>query len=126
MAQGNNKKLLSKKIRKGNKGFPIATIAFYGPNRLIATKAVCSIIKHDGADPEPIKKWFSTTDLRKSEQVLREVLDFINENNPKTVSMIEETIGCPHEEGIDYPEGDFCPKCTYWKGRDRFTGEMLH
>ncbi|MEZ9925159.1 hypothetical protein [Vibrio breoganii] len=30
MAQGNNRKVLNKKARKGNKGFPIATIAFYG------------------------------------------------------------------------------------------------
>ena len=125
MAQNNSKKLLSKMIRKGNKGYPMATIALYGPNRVIATKAVCAIIKHDGADPEPIKKWLSTTELRKSGQVLSEVLDFLNENDAKTVSIIEETIGCPHEEGIDYPDGSFCPKCIYWKGRDRFSGEML-
>jgi hypothetical protein len=40
--------------------------------------------------------------------------------------MVEEIFGCPHEEGIDYPEGDFCPECTYWKGRDRFSGEIVH
>ena len=125
MAQDKNKNLLTKMIRKGNKGYPIATIAFYGPNRAVATKAVCAIIKHDGADPEPLKKWFSTTELRNSEQFLSEVLDFLNENDAKTVSMLKETIGCPHEEGIDYPDGGFCPKCIYWKGRDRFTGEML-
>jgi hypothetical protein len=76
MAQGKNKKLLTKKIRKGEKGYPIATIAFYGPNIDIATKVVCAIINHDGAEPEPIEKWFSSWDLRKSEQVLIEVLGF--------------------------------------------------
>jgi hypothetical protein len=126
MAQGKHKKLLTKKVRKGNKGFPAATIAFYGPNNNTASKVVCAIIYSDGAEPEPMKKWFSSSDLRKSEQVLSEVLTFIEENRAKSVSMIEEIIGCPHEEGIDYPEGDFCPKCTYWKGRDRFTGEMIH
>jgi hypothetical protein len=126
MPQGNNKKLLAKKVRKGDKGYPIATIAFYGPNNVIATKVVCSIISHEEAEPEPMKKWFSTSDLRKSEQILREVLAFIDENGAKTVSMIEEIIGCPHEEGIDYPEGDYCPDCSYWKGRDRFTHELLH
>jgi hypothetical protein len=35
-------------------------------------------------------------------------------------------IGCPHQEGIDY-EGEWCPdpRCAFWKGRDRFTGELL-
>ncbi len=126
MAQGNNKKLLTKKIRKGDKGYPIATIAFYGPNNNIASKAVCAIISHDGAETEPMKKWFSLSDLRKSEQVMSEILCFIDENGAKSVSMVQEIIGCPHEEGIDYPDGDYCPKCSYWKGRNRFSGEMVH
>jgi len=32
-------------------------------------------------------------------------------------------IGCPHEEGTDYPEGKSCPQCPFWAGRDRFTQE---
>jgi hypothetical protein len=31
-------------------------------------------------------------------------------------------LGCPHEEGIDYPEGEACPECPYWAGRDRPIG----
>ncbi len=34
-------------------------------------------------------------------------------------------IGCPHEEGIDYPDGEVCPQCPFWARRDRFTGELL-
>jgi hypothetical protein len=73
-----------------------------------------------------MKKWLSLSELRKSEQILSEIIDFIDENGGKSASMIEEIIGCPHEEGIDYPEGNLCPKCSYWGGRDRFTGEMVH
>ena len=126
MAQGNNKKLLTKRVRKGDKGYPIATIAFYGPNNNLATKAVCAIIIQEGAETDPMKKWFSSSDLRKSELVMSEILNFIDENGAKSVSMIQEVIGCPHEEGIDYPEGNYCPECNYWKGRDRFSGEMVH
>lgn len=126
MAQGKNKKLLIKKTRKGNKGFPIATIAFYGPNRDLASKAVCAIIMHEGAAAEPMKKWFASTDLRKSELVMSEILNFIDANEAKSVSMIQEVIGCPHEEGVDYPVGCYCPECNYWKGRDRFSAEMVH
>jgi hypothetical protein len=126
MTQGNNKKLMTKMTRKGDKGYPIATIAFYGSNNKVATKVVCAVIGHDGAETEPMKKWFSSTDLRKSESILSEILDFIEDNEAKSVSMIEEMIGCPHEEGIDYPGGDSCPKCSYWKDRDRFSGETVH
>lgn len=126
MAQGNNKKALNKRVRKGDKGFPIATVAFYGPDNKVATKLVCAIIPYDGADPEPMKKWFKETDIRKDELILKEVLAFIENNGAKTVSMVEDIIGCPHEEGIDYPEGEHCPQCLYWKGKDRFAGTLLH
>jgi hypothetical protein len=26
-------------------------------------------------------------------------------------------IGCPHEEGIDFPEGQECPYCPFWRGK---------
>ncbi len=126
MAQGKYKKLITKKVRKGNKGHPIATVAFYGPTNSVATKLVCGIIKSENADAEPMKKWFSENDLRKSEKILGEVLEFIEENEVKSVGMVEEIIGCPHEDGIDYPVGESCPKCSYWKGRDRFTQKMVH
>ena len=126
MAQGNNKKLLTKKARKGNKGYPMATIAFYGPTNTMATKVVCAIYSAEGAEIKPMKKWFSSSDLRKSEQVMNEILCFIDEGGVKSVSMVPEIIGCPHQEVIDYPEGEHCPECTYWKGRDRFSGEFIH
>ncbi len=125
MAQGKYKKLITKKVRRGSKGFPVATIAVYGPTNQVALKLVCGIVKHDGAEAEPMKKWFSEKDLRKSEKILGEVLTFIEENHVKSVSMIDKIIGCPHEEGIDYPEGESCPECKYWHGRDRFTHELL-
>lgn len=126
MAQGKYLKLINKKVRKGRKGYPIATIAFYGPTNKTASKLVCSIINNEGAEPEPLKKWFSENDLRKSENILGKVLEFIETNNVKTVAMMNTIIGCPHEEGIDYPEGESCSVCEYWKGRDRFTHELLH
>jgi len=126
MAQGKYKKLITKKARKGIKNYPVATVAYYGPTNIVATKLVCGIIKYEGAEVEPLEKWFSENDVRKSEKILGQVLAFIEENEAKSVGMIEEIIGCPHEEGIDYPDGKSCSKCGYWKGRDRFTHEMLH
>lgn len=126
MPQGRNKKLLVKKIKKGHKGFPMATIAYYGPNNKVSTKVVCGVIKFDGGDVDPIKKWFSKTEIRTSEKVLGEVLSFINEQGIKSVVVNENIMGCPHEEDIDYPEGESCPKCNYWAGRDRITHDRIH
>ena len=42
-----------------------------------------------------------------------------------SVAMTDRIIGCPHQEGIDY-QGQWCPLCEFWKGRDRFTGERGH
>ena len=38
----------------------------------------------------------------------------------------DRIIGCPHEEGIDYPEGQACPQCPFWAHRDRWSGDMVH
>ena len=37
----------------------------------------------------------------------------------------DRIIGCPHEEGIDYPMGRACPRCPFWAGIDRFTHEPV-
>lgn len=126
MTQSKNKKLITKRARKGIKSYPAATVAFYGPTNDVATKLVCGIVKSEGAEVEPMKKWFSERDIRKSEQILGEVLQFIEENGAKSIGMVEQIIGCPHEEGIDYPKGESCPVCIYWKGRNRFIHEILH
>ncbi len=126
MAQGQNKKLLAKRARRGSKGYPIATVAFYGPDNTRASKVVCGIVTKENSDPELMEKWFSDRDVRKSEKTLGELIAFIEKNEAKTVAMLDEIFGCPHEEGIDYPEGESCPECPYWKNRDRYTHEIEH
>ncbi|MFK0572856.1 hypothetical protein [Endozoicomonas sp.] len=106
--------------------FPVETLSFYGPDYQLATKLVCGVITYEGADPIILEKWFSITDIRHSESVLAEVLNVVEGHQVKTVLMVEQIIGCPHEEGIDYPEGESCPVCPYWTGRDRFVGEVVH
>lgn len=125
MAQGKYKKALLKKARKGERGYPMATIAFYGPDNKRASKVVCAILKTEDADPEPMRKWFTQSDAMKSEAVSKQVMAFLEENRAVSVAMADSIMGCPHEEGIDYPEGEPCPKCPYWKDRDRFTHELL-
>lgn len=123
-ARSNNP--LAKKARKGFRGFPVATVAFYGPDNKRANKLVIGIIEHEGAEPK-LKKWYSDeTDIRSLSEIESEIKDFIKEHDVLSISMVDRIIGCPHEEGVDYPDGQSCPQCPFWRGRDRFTGETIN
>lgn len=119
------RKRLAKKAKRGFRGFPLATIATYGPDDQMASKLVVSIVEHDGADPSIMQKWFATDgDVRHDPNILTEVTAFLADHSVLSVGMSDRIIGCPHEEGIDY-EGTTCPDCPFWAGRDRWTGERL-
>ncbi|MCW1406830.1 hypothetical protein OLZ32_02855 [Rhizobium sp. 1AS11] len=119
------RKWLEKKSKRGNRGYPMGTIAFYGPDNRRASKAAVSIMTALHADPADLRRWFAETgDLRTDETVIAEIAAFLRESEVKSVVMAEGIIGCPHEEGIDYPSGEACPECSYWKGRNRWTGKL--
>jgi hypothetical protein len=117
---------LRRRVKQGFRGYPIATIAFYGPTAELATKVVVAIVRDEGREPEPLERWFSEgSDVRSDLEVGLKVLAFLKEHAAKSVIVTDGLIGCPHEEGIDYPEGKSCPQCPYWAGRDRFTRERI-
>ena len=61
-------------------------------------------------------------DKEVNEKVMAEIAAFFREQGVSSVGMIDSIIGCPHEEGIDYPDGEVCPKCLFWARRDRWSG----
>ena len=109
--------------RRGNRGHPLATIALYGPDDRRVSKLVVSIIAYDGDEDGPMRKWFSQGDVRRDPGIQAEALEFIAANSVRSVVMADRIIGCPHEEGTDYPLGEECPQCPFWHGIDRWTGE---
>ena len=116
---------LAERALKGFRGFPVATVAFYGPDDQHANKLVIGIITQEGAEPE-LRRWYSEdADIRSIPNIEAEIQDFIRERSVLSVSMVNRIIGCPHEEGIDYPDGESCPQCPFWRTRDRFTGETI-
>ena len=118
-------KRLRKKARKGLRGWPIATIAFYGPNLTQATKVAVGIVPSENAEPQEVRDWkVDGGDIRADVDVARKILEFIEEHGVLSVAMTDEIIGCPHQEGIDY-QGEWCPVCEFWHGRDRFTGQRV-
>lgn len=120
------KKSLEKKAKKGFRGYPIATVALYGPTNKVATKIVVGIVYSQKDDVDQMQKWYCNTEIRNNLEIMQEVLDLIKEFNVCSVAMVDKIIGCPHEEGIDYPDKTFCPQCPYWANRDRFTDKQIH
>jgi hypothetical protein len=118
-------KRISKKARRGFRGWPVATIAFYGPDLSRASKVAVGIVRTEGGQAEDMRTWVSEdTDVRRDPVIGQAVIDFIDHHDVRTVAMGERIIGCPHQEGIDY-QGDWCPVCDFWKGRNRLTGKLL-
>jgi hypothetical protein len=117
------RKWLYKKSKAGFRGFPVGTIAFYGPDDRRASKAAVAVLVAPDSEPAELRRWFSEHgDVRDDDAVLAEIAAFLRQHEVRSVKMTKGIIGCPHEEGIDYPEGETCPQCPAWAGRDRWAG----
>ena len=53
------------------------------------------------------------SDVRTDPAIGLEILNFIESQGVKSVIMADRIIGCPHEEGTDYPDGQSCPHCPF-------------
>ncbi|OGA22562.1 MAG: hypothetical protein A3I01_14625 [Betaproteobacteria bacterium RIFCSPLOWO2_02_FULL_65_24] len=119
-------KALRKKAGRGFTGYPAATVALYGPDDKTATKVAVGIVLAEDQEPAFLERWSSQgTDVRNDHGVNEQILKFIRAHGVKSVAMVDRIIGCPHEEGVDYPEGTACPRCPFWAHRDRWSGEVV-
>jgi hypothetical protein len=109
-------------MRKGFRGYPVGTVAFYGPDDRRATKVVAGIVEGEDQGAGLLKKWFSEElDVRLDPGIGKELSKFLGDCSVRSYTVTEGIIGCPHEEGIDYPEGEACPKCPFWADKDRWA-----
>ena len=60
------RKRLSKRAKKGFRGWPVATVALYGPDDSTATKLTVGIMPAEDAEASDLRRWFSKdqTDIR--------------------------------------------------------------
>ena len=106
-------------------GLPGATIAFYGPDDERASKVAVGIVNHEDGDPDDMERWFADDRDVRTDPTIALILEFIRRHGAMSVSMSDRIIGCPHEEGTDYPDGGVCPLCPFWANRDRWTGDVI-
>jgi hypothetical protein len=85
---------LQKKARRKT-GFPVATIACYGPNDRFASKVVVGIIASEkDADNALIEKWYSEDkDIRQDADIARQILQYIADHEVERVVMMDRIIG---------------------------------
>ena len=74
----------------------------------------CCLLKKAAPRPSP-----TITDLhgkpKKRPKIPQEIMDFFKAHG--SVAISEGIMGCPHEEGEDFPLGEDCPFCPYWAGK---------
>lgn len=113
---------LAKRSRRGFRGFPAATVAFYGPDDTRATRVVVSIVPGKGEEPtHQVSFAGDAPDLREDPWVGEKVMAFVEKHEAASVVVAEEVLGCPHEEGVDYPAGGACAACPFWSEKDRWA-----
>ena len=80
MLRGQALKRIGKKAKKGFRGFPLATIAFYGPNQTRATKIAVSITMTQDQEVVDLRRWHSEDiDIGENPAVAGEVLSFMEQ-----------------------------------------------
>jgi hypothetical protein len=83
-------KRLRKKARRGLRGWPMATIAFYGPNLSQATKVTVGIVPSENAEVKELRDWkVDRGDIRGHPDIAREILEFIEKHRVLSVAMTD-------------------------------------
>ena len=73
------RKRLSKRAKRGFRGYPIATVALYGPDDRAATKLTVGIVPAEHAEATDLRRWLSEgADIRNDAGVAEEVIAFID------------------------------------------------
>jgi len=112
--------------RKDFLGYPMVTVAFYGPDDKMVSNVAVGIIEHEGGEPAFLEQGYSDeTDVRSAPDIVRQISEFIQLHGAKPVAVAGRIISCPHEKGKDHPEGSACRVCMFFTNRDRFTGEVI-
>lgn len=112
---------IAKKARRGDRGYPLATVAYYGPDNTRASKVAVGIIPVEGGQPAKLERFYlEKGDARYDPAIQKAIQALLGVWGVKSVASLGTILGCPHEEGIEYPEGEECRHCPYWKGRDRY------
>ncbi len=95
----------------GQDDFPVLTKT--GLAQVIREAAWEHALAGSAEEPWPLENASQTTNPK----VQQEMKAFFQQHGVKSVAMSDGNMGCPHEEGEDFPVGKDCPFCPFWKGK---------
>jgi hypothetical protein len=99
------RKWLEKKCKLGFRGYPVGTIAFYGPDDRRASKVTAAVIVAEDTEPVELRRWFAENgDVRNDAAIFEEICHV--PSKPRGAF------------GIDGQGNDGMPA----RGRDRLSG----
>jgi len=100
---------------RGHGKYPIGTIVYYGPDDKTCTKIVAGVVKSEGAEAEIERH--SGVGMMDDREVSAKIKAFFAMHGVRNVMKADGILGCPHEEGIDFPKNQDCPFCPFWAGK---------
>ena len=107
------------KVKRVGADFRTGMIAYYGPDDKTVTKIIVGITVGAGENFIDTKNWSSESkDIKNDSQILGEISAYLNLSKVDSAARIERVLGCPHEAGIDYPDGTTCQGCPFWANKD--------
>src|SRR5207302_10169679 len=82
--------------------FPMGTVAHYGPDDKTTTKIAAGVFLREGDEPKLKRR--VAENVASDPKVADEIKAFFARHGVKSVAAGAGVLGCPHEEGIDFPE----------------------
>jgi len=77
-----------------------------------------------GPDVSPDTPLFDATDFERMEHSMAMAM-FLSSYRIKETVFVDGNLGCPHEEGEDFPVGEDCPFCPFWAGKQGSKSESF-
>src|SRR3954469_6750957 len=85
------RKRLTKKAKKGFRGYPVATVAFYGPDDRRASKLAVGIVLAENQEAVELNRWFAEQgDVRADVRIAEEVLAYMEGFGVRSVAMVDQ------------------------------------
>ena len=105
-----------KSKQAGGIQFPLATVMEYGPDDKTVTKIVVAIFPGLDEEHTALERWLGP-DVASDPAVAEQIVELTESHHVRTIIRAPRVIGCPHEEGVDFPDGGDCPHCPFWRGK---------
>ena len=120
------KATLVKRARRGFRGYPVATLAYYGPDDRTAIRISVGVATVEDGEME-MRRWYGRPgqNLHHDVAIHKEVLAHINARQVASVAILDKINGCACQDDDEMPAAVRCTTpCGFWEGVERPTDRL--